>query len=149
MPTHSGTLECNKTELFLSFPSSMAISTFSSLLRYRKWAKSNWLVASLGLLLIVFSLSFFLYLTSDSVPSVDHYHPPITSPPDLVKLKLSSKAKERGACNVTSCLLLLLSEFLLLNVMSRLQFAWMEACLVTTLVRVQDLAPKAGLFTLR
>ncbi|KAL0838071.1 hypothetical protein Bca101_089961 [Brassica carinata] len=105
----------------------MAISTFSSLLRYRKWAKSNWLVASLGLLLIVFSLSFFLYLTSDSVPSVDHYHPPITSPPDLVKLKLSSKAKERGACN----------------------FAWMEACLVTTLVRVQDLAPKAGLFTLR
>ncbi|KAH0905027.1 hypothetical protein HID58_044530 [Brassica napus] len=75
----------------------MAISTFSSLLRYRKWAKSNWIVASLGLLLIVFSLSFFLYLTSDSVPSVDHYHPPITSPPDLVKLKLSSKAKERGA----------------------------------------------------
>ncbi|CDY67682.1 hypothetical protein HID58_003610 [Brassica napus] len=74
----------------------MAISTFSSLLRYRKWAKSNWLVASLGLLLIVFSLSFFLDLTSDSVPFVDH-NPPITSPSDLVKLKLSSKAKERGA----------------------------------------------------
>ena len=116
MPTHSGTLVCNKTEFFLSFSSSMAISTFSSLLRYRKWAKSNWLVASLGLLLIVFSLSFFLDLTSDSVPFVDH-NPPITSPSDLVKLKLSSKAKERGACNIASCLLLLLSEFLLLNVM--------------------------------
>ncbi|KAL0857868.1 hypothetical protein Bca101_063022 [Brassica carinata] len=74
----------------------MAISTFSSLLRYRKWAKSNWLVASLGLLLIVFSLSLFFDPTSDSVPSVDH-NPPITSPSDLVKLKLSSKAKERGA----------------------------------------------------
>ncbi|KAF8086283.1 hypothetical protein N665_0630s0033 [Sinapis alba] len=74
----------------------MAIPRFSSLLRCKKRSKSDWLVASLGVVLIVFFLSFFLDSTSDSVPSVDH-HPPITSPSDLVKLKLSSKAKEREA----------------------------------------------------
>jgi hypothetical protein len=46
--------------------------------------------------LIVFFLSFFFDPTSDSVPSVDRSRP-IISPSDLVKLKLSSVAKERGA----------------------------------------------------
>ncbi|KAF3611876.1 hypothetical protein DY000_02051074 [Brassica cretica] len=79
----------------------MAIPRFSSLLRWRKLAKSDWLVASIGFVLFVFFLSFFFDPTSDSVPSVDR-SPPIASPPDLVKLTLSSKAKERGAC--TTCL---------------------------------------------
>uniref|UniRef100_A0A1J3JVP0 Pectin acetylesterase n=1 Tax=Noccaea caerulescens TaxID=107243 RepID=A0A1J3JVP0_NOCCA len=74
----------------------VVIPRFSSLLRCRKWAKSDWLVASIGCVLIVFFLSFFFDPASDSVPSVDR-SPTITSPPDLVKLKLSSKAKERGA----------------------------------------------------
>ncbi|XP_019098423.1 PREDICTED: pectin acetylesterase 5-like [Camelina sativa] len=72
----------------------MAIPRLSSLLRFRKLAKSDWLVASIGFVLIVFSLSFFFDPTSDStIPSVDRSLP-IS---DLVKLKLSSKAKERGA----------------------------------------------------
>ncbi|KAG7576605.1 Alpha/Beta hydrolase fold [Arabidopsis thaliana x Arabidopsis arenosa] len=58
-----------------------------SLLRCRKWSKSEWLVAAIGIVLIVFSFSFSVDSTSDS--SVDRS--------DLVKLKLSSKAKERGA----------------------------------------------------
>ncbi|WZY96019.1 hypothetical protein YC2023_068348 [Brassica napus] len=74
----------------------MAIPRLSSLLRWRKLAKSDWLVASIGFVLFVFFLSFFFDPTSDSVPSVDR-SPPIASPPDLVKLTLSSKAKERGA----------------------------------------------------
>ncbi|XP_024015565.1 pectin acetylesterase 5 isoform X1 [Eutrema salsugineum] len=74
----------------------MAILRFSSLLRCRKWAKSDWLVASIGCVLIVFFLSFFFDTTSDSVPSVDR-SPPVASPNVLVKLKLSSKAQERGA----------------------------------------------------
>ncbi|CAF2102476.1 hypothetical protein BRARA_E03089 [Brassica rapa] len=74
----------------------MAIPRLSSLLRWRKLAKSDWLVASIGFVLFVFLLSFFFDPTSDSVPSVDR-SPPIASPPDLVKLTLSSKAKERGA----------------------------------------------------
>ncbi|KFK38328.1 hypothetical protein AALP_AA3G100000 [Arabis alpina] len=76
----------------------MAIQRFSSLFRCRKWAKGDWLVASLGFVLIVFLLSFFFDspLDSDTVSSVDRSLP-IAYPPDLVKLKLSSKAKEKGA----------------------------------------------------
>ncbi|CAN6982004.1 unnamed protein product [Brassica oleracea var. botrytis] len=65
----------------------MEIPRFSSLLRCRKWAKSDWLAASIGFVLTVFFLSFFY---DPTVPS-------ITSPTNLVKLKLSSTAKERGA----------------------------------------------------
>ncbi|CAA7033627.1 unnamed protein product [Microthlaspi erraticum] len=74
----------------------MVIPRLSSLLPCRKWAKSDWLVASIGCVLIVFFLSFFFDPASDSVPSVVR-SPTIISPPDLVKLQLSSKAKERGA----------------------------------------------------
>ncbi|ESQ38360.1 hypothetical protein EUTSA_v10029387mg, partial [Eutrema salsugineum] len=51
-----------------------------------KTAKNDWLVA----FLIILSLSFFVDCTSDTVPSVVDRN-------DLVKLKLSRKAKERGA----------------------------------------------------
>ncbi|KFK38327.1 hypothetical protein AALP_AA3G099800 [Arabis alpina] len=76
----------------------MAIPKFSSLFRCRKWAKSDWLAAFLGFVLVVFFLSFFFDspFDSDSVSSVDQSLP-ITYPPNLVKLKLSSLAKERGA----------------------------------------------------
>ncbi|CAH2054378.1 unnamed protein product [Thlaspi arvense] len=74
----------------------MAIPRLNSLLRCRKLAKSDWLVASIGFVLIVFFLSFFFDPTSDSVPSVDR-SPAVALPSVLVKLKLSSKAKERGA----------------------------------------------------
>ncbi|KAL0900543.1 hypothetical protein Bca101_084504 [Brassica carinata] len=104
----------------------MAIPKFISLLRSRKFAKSDWLVASIGFVLILFVLSFFFDPTSDSVSSVDRSPPPIASTPDLVKLTLSSKAKERGACT----------------------FAWMEACLGTIFKRVRVQAQKAGFFIL-
>ncbi|CAL9220154.1 unnamed protein product [Arabidopsis halleri] len=60
-----------------------------SLLQCRTWSKGDWLIASIGIVLIVFSFSFSFDSTSDSIPSVDRS--------DLVKLKLSSKAKDRGA----------------------------------------------------
>ncbi|KAL0699269.1 hypothetical protein Bca4012_055391 [Brassica carinata] len=67
----------------------MEIHRFSSLLRCRKWAKTDWFVASIGSILIVFLLSFFF---NPTIPSK-----PLTSSPNLVKLKLSSTAEERGA----------------------------------------------------
>ncbi|XP_010486510.1 PREDICTED: pectin acetylesterase 4 [Camelina sativa] len=54
-----------------------------SLQRSKLWSKSNWLVPSIRLVLIVFSLSFFVDSTSDSS--------------NMVRLTLSSKAKDRGA----------------------------------------------------
>jgi len=86
-----------------------------SLLQCRTWSKSDWLLASIGIVLIVYSFSLSFNSTSDSIPSVDRS--------DLVKLKLSSKAKERGAL-----------------------YCIMEAYLVITFIRVQDLAPIAGFF---
>jgi len=68
-----------------------------SLLQCRTWSKSDWLLASIGIVLIVYSFSLSFNSTSDSIPSVDRS--------DLVKLKLSSKAKERGACTVSSPIL--------------------------------------------
>ncbi|XP_010464588.1 PREDICTED: pectin acetylesterase 4-like [Camelina sativa] len=54
-----------------------------SLQRSKLWSESNWLVASLRLVLIVYSLSFFVDSTSDRS--------------NMVRLTLSSKAKDRGA----------------------------------------------------
>ncbi|KAJ0249549.1 Pectin acetylesterase 5 [Hirschfeldia incana] len=72
----------------------MEVPRFISLLQCRKWAKSDWLVASIAFVLVVFLLSFFV---DPTVPFFLDRSKLITSPTNLVKLKLSSKAKERGA----------------------------------------------------
>ncbi|CAN8270033.1 unnamed protein product [Cochlearia groenlandica] len=69
----------------------MANLRLSSLPRCRKWAKSDFLVASIGFVLFLFFASFFFDSTSVDQSLL------IKSPSDLVKLTLSSKAKDRGA----------------------------------------------------
>ncbi|XP_018490602.2 pectin acetylesterase 5 [Raphanus sativus] len=80
----------------------MEVPRFNSLLQCRKRAKSDWLVASIAFVLVVFFISFFLDPTFDAFPPIIlllffDRSKLITSPTNLVKLKLSSKAKERGA----------------------------------------------------
>ncbi|XP_010534314.1 PREDICTED: pectin acetylesterase 5 [Tarenaya hassleriana] len=74
----------------------MAIPRLRSAIQWRRWAKSDCAIAAVGFAFIMLVLSFYLDFTSDPGSSVDRASP-TASPDNLVKLTLSSKAKERGA----------------------------------------------------
>ncbi|KAI4354437.1 hypothetical protein L6164_003298 [Bauhinia variegata] len=75
-----------------------AITRLRTLLGYRNWTKKEWIIAAAGFTIIVFAFALISNSRHTANKSELNHLFELNPGNEFVKITLSSKAKERGAC---------------------------------------------------